>query len=447
METLQSSSPGSTLPELEASNFAGLENALIEDLIYLKSIASVANIDLSKTSILEPVKALPRGDRGALNTFIFSQEAPKPEKPDLSAFESSFEALTKALVEFENNELLDAEGQYNYFRDQARAYQRNIESKLNEMNRWAHKIAILNAAPKGHLGESVKKEIEQITASPFWTLELVHQNEWEFRTRNDVFMTEKADEAGVNRTLNFGKYIARVNFIRGSILVRKYSNNLTTVRGFYHPYIDGSGGICWGNAKDTFYKLTKDRQWSKIMDLLASLLTTYSTSSTPWEDFEAFHRTAFPTGTNTPVQQARDARASRCSRCDRIRDVEIAEELGSAHCECYTCEVCAEHQDHCTCHYCEACDVRYADGDSCEGSFCDACESCIGQDNYCEEHHCFICGEDSRPNCCCQDCENPRSECTCCQECQRAEGHTEGCSLHPSNQPQEEESNETENNS
>jgi hypothetical protein len=265
----------------------------------------------------------------------------------------------------------------------------NIQLKLRTANDYAHRISLL----KEGSGDPATEQLKKILHNPFWKFASIKTPIITFKTSTAIVMSERNTAAGIDRTVNLGKYFVDIKITNGELKVRKAENNLT-VSGHWHPYVGSGGDVCWGNASDTAHDKLSRGQYGDVMDLLAALLVTYSPEATPYMRLADFAVAA----------QLRQAQNRGGVATPEPEVANVDEDI---------CGQCRNHQDDCECYYCERCDDSYT--------------------NRCDEHWCPICETDDRLDCgCCPDCNQVSDDCDRCRTCDRHSGrHDHDCTERP----------------
>jgi hypothetical protein len=240
------------------------------------------------------------------------------------------------------------------------------------------------------------EEIKKIATNSFWLLLEVTSDRVTFGTRHAITMSYVNKEAGINMQVPLGRY-KLILMYSGELNMVKWTNNITLSSHYYHPYCDTRGNICWGNAAALISQKIGREEFADIFSILASLLTTYDPTSTPWRTLDEFfntHQATLPSGVRAPNAVEPDA----------------------------TCDCCGEIFDDCECYQCDWCDWRNAN-------------------ERCDTHYCSVCEDGNAETCgCCNECSSPDDECHRCRECDyHDDEHARSCSQHESNQEDDDE--------
>lgn len=255
-----------------------------------------------------------------------------------------------------------------------------VDNHLFEARKMTGKIMALEGK-----NVDLAAQVNEIQRQGFFVYERFLTGNLYFKTKTEVILRHTNDDAGVNLRVNVGHFRPVFNIRTSQIKVTVAGGNIEA-EGFYHPHLDGSGKVCWGNAQNAATKAASELNLPRLFQLLHGVLTTYNDDN-PYVGLSEFQEQA-------------------------PSDAPPGWETGGR-----TCGVCDEREDECNCNHCEACDVRYAGGDACPGFFCEECGECTGNER-CREHWCRFCGTYDRESCdCCRDCEQRSCECERCPDC------------------------------
>jgi hypothetical protein len=392
-----------TLPELRKANFVGLTPEFIRDIQYFEQLSTMTQTDISSWPVIELLSNVPAGNKREINKLFFerSRES-RPTEVDEKITQSLTEYLIKERTERTLAEVQRAREQAAYYIRQAQEYHRSMAVKLAS----AHGEYKRADDAEGKAGTDVAEQVKKALTNPFW--EYTPQDNPEvnlrnghlyFRTRNPVVMSERNDAAGIHRQVNLGKFKIKYTVRDAWLAVVPWEGN-TTCNGIFHPYISAGGDPCWGTAAVQAGDLLVAGKFGEAMSLLATLLTVYSPSSSPYLRLIDFERQMIRNGTHDGAAMTADAE-----------------------------DVCADCGDEpCSCSYCEPCDQYYSPRElRCPtGNWCPSCEECFGSRRHCESHWCDRCSTYTF------DHENDRCTNTCpgCDaHINRGDRHVSGCGL------------------
>lgn len=375
-----------TFADAKKNFFRGLGQQFQKNLHYLEELASSTNTNISDW----PIEAYQSAEnRRTINKIFFgmqAESAPKISNEEvLAGLGSALVNLDKKVQEQVMQVAANARSNMDYAYAQAHEHMKRFNEKMREAS---NQRAIADKI-EGNKGKCVTTEVSKILQIPFYTNHTIPDNgSWlKMETANEIILTEVNPKAGIDRRINMGKYKVMIELFSNEVRVDYHSNNLQS-RGHIHPYISGSGNVCWGTASDAVHKMQKNRESAEILNLLSSLLSTYSPDSNPYQrlmDFEEPNRRRVPLQPPHPM------------------DPQPPSDRGDI------CGVCDTHIDDCTCHTCSICEETMAEGDD-----CGCCMDCENVDGECE---------------CCEDCGEIGDDCNRCRECLRHDGeHGRSCS-------------------
>lgn len=164
-------------------------------------------------------------------------------------------------------------------------HQKDIEILLNRMAENREKIA--------HTLKPINmlSSLEKINALNFFTFDKekssIGENEQNpilvFSTKEVILSSRPNENPKVS--YNFGSFYVRYSPNQNSIRVLKKHNNHPS-NGYYHPHIDQSGTVCWGNANDTYVESMNLMKPELAFEKLKALLQTYG--GTPYKSLGEF---------------------------------------------------------------------------------------------------------------------------------------------------------------
>lgn len=172
---------------------------------------------------------------------------------------------------------------------------RNIEEKLNSMNKNIENITNLNKEYDILLGVSTKDRImaniEEILKGNFYQFESFSDNVMTFTTKNDVVCSLINSKAGLNFNVNFGKFKITINLLNFKLKVLPHSGNLK-LNGHHHPYVGDDGIVCFGDGQSRANALLESMDVYGVLSLLAAVLTNYSEDAHPFVSLNSFQAEA-----------------------------------------------------------------------------------------------------------------------------------------------------------
>lgn len=337
---------------------------------------------------LDAFEGIDPSDRRAINRVFFARKDATPtlDPRDEERLAVAGEALEEVRVT-----------RLNELRENKETYMRNARTSIA-----SHKSHVSRAwnvqkeifALEGRPASYVIDEVKKVIASGFWKFHGYEDNCLQLETAVEPVMTDINPAVNRNVRLNMGTYLGVLNVRQMSMHVERFKQNPVTDGGYFHPYVDSEGDICWGDSGGPASNLLAEGNISGIYELLANLLTTY--------------------GTGTPYVRLDDlARSRRLDADDEVEDED-------------TCDDCGNHEDECECYYCDVCERRTGTT-RCRDHWCRICRDYQSDD----EHGCCTTCNNTRHDCtCCRECGESDGNCDRCRECDRHEEHALSCSSH-----------------
>lgn len=401
-----------TYSELSQAGFTGFTPEKMKDVAYFEQLATQTQTDMSAWPLVSLLEASQAGNRRSLNQIFFNYltqvEKAKADPLEDPKVKEALPQIVAMLANKKKQHIEYIKDNQSIALDEANQYARNMHTKLRQAREFALQAENLKDQPD----ELMASEIKLILQNPFWKFKDVTGNFISFTTATPVVMSERNTQAGIDRTINFGRLSARLDPIQAELKVLKYEKNILC-SNVYHPYVSDQGHICWGNASETALRILTQGKFGQAFGLLAALLMTYSPDATPYRRLQQFEDTlrqlaAAPAVAQTPLGTTLVPGASTTdtSSGSESEDDDDSDRCGG----------CDRHVENCWCHFCEICEDRY-------------------YPDHCPDHWCTICETYNEGECgCCHDCSQIADECTRCHECGRHGDHTPNCVEHPNNQ-------------
>lgn len=258
---------------------------------YIEQLASSTGINIDDWNIME-VFGTGTGnslvtDKRAINRILFNkfkdrsvEEKPAGAGTVAPEAQQAINNLAETILNERKRELSDRLA--NCLGSTEERYRRYLRALSD-----AVKINMELAAMSTGTGPDISKEIETICATDFWNFEKATGNKITFVTAQDVVNTHKRPSAGLDISVNLGKFRATYDVECGNIRVEPAGNNIWH-REYTHPHISAEGSICWGNAGSTANNMLAAFKIADAFNLLASLLVTYSHEN-PYADLGSFY--------------------------------------------------------------------------------------------------------------------------------------------------------------
>lgn len=343
-----------TINDLQKQGYGGLEPTLIKDILYLEQLSTSTSQPIRNWPVIEMLSQVERGNKRAINKLFFEHiEVKKTDvlgAMDADTFQKIETAIFNTASQRRERTIQSAERDLQNHTMRLKDCQRRVTESIKACRETYDRILDLQNLTPAKTMEAFKN----ILAMPFWQFERFAFGKAYFVTSNDIVMREFNKSAGLDIQVNFGRIRFVLNVVRGELEARAFENNLI-VNQYFHPFIAGSGSVCFGTYADTAHKFLIEYQYDKLFELLASLLINYDGSSGPYQALYTFWANEQNNrGKRTTVD------GPPCERCGDFRDID---------------------DNRCACTYCEHCEdsVGHSSGD-CEYH----CGDCEGDNRDCE---------------------------------------------------------------
>lgn len=227
------------------------------------------------------------GEHGAINAFIIGQA--EPEVVDSTPGVDT-ESLEKALAtipqhKFSNikRDLLASRRSYDSMCRTAEERLRNYHQAENErINLFAkikelEELFISGAEDTSTLADWVKAQV----VDPFFSVVGVYkEGDYEklLIATDRVVLTHVNPEAGVNISVDLGRFLVEVRVSDLSYRVYPYDRNLEA-GGHIHPHVNSSGSVCEGEGSSTISTARTSRDLRTLLAVVKGILMTYNAGS------------------------------------------------------------------------------------------------------------------------------------------------------------------------
>lgn len=379
--------------DIRRDRFRGGDPFEIELCSYLELLAGQTATDIDSwtlTPFSDCEKPLGGIDRRIVNRVFFEQKEARLNGVEALAVAVSETHLNASIeiAEFTRQKIATFTGQYLEKMKAVERYNAYLEVVLKDA--WLNKKEIY--ALEGRPATSILDAVNKLISEKFWVFESYKDGALSLVTAQDVVMSEINPSAGINRTVNLGKYLMRYDVKTASLKVLRHSQNILRDGTFYHPYIYKDGTICWGNAANTAYKLLAEGALYEVGGLLSALLVTYAPDATPYVHLYDFAK-------QSKRYDASHVAPTVCETCEESTE----------HCEC--CGICYQTESDCEC--CSHCETTRDACHCCpicngDRNDCDCCQNCEQSEDRCDR--CRVCDTHSSACGCCMDCNSTRGE-------------------------------------
>lgn len=359
-----------TISELKAQNFAPFNGDAFREQVdavkYIERMAGVTGAAIDKWDILEcfrnPLSATGKviiTDKRSINKRLYELDKQAKDGVPVEGLSDQKEIKKISDLIFSEIETGRRAELSRSWKDALRSASNYTETAEQYRKNAFHYFKQLSALKNSESPE-IQKEINAVIQNPFWEYKGIGENNdghkfLKFHTRAEIVLTEKNPSAGIDISVNVGRFEAQLVPKTSMVRVFQAGNNVLA-HGYWHPYISSAGGVCWGNASDTADELLASAKYGQAFALLAALLATYDSNTTPYMDLVNFHEAS---QRNLPEALRDD---DYCADCSRHLD----------RCECepetWECNDCghtnAHDEEYCQNCYCTECGFRNFEHDA-----------------------------------------------------------------------------------
>ncbi len=184
-------------------------------------------------------------DKTKINQIFFTQY--DLEKDDYSKQVASvIESFEKTQKEFchglDQTHLAQLKRNAESYRNEISRYIKNVESYC----RYLRDSLLQEMAIKKGEYSALKQVTRILIECPFFKFKTVYNKQIQFETRAHVVLTEKNEAAGLDLSVDLGRFVASLDIGDSRIRILPGENN-TIYNGYYHPHVGSDGTICFGD--------------------------------------------------------------------------------------------------------------------------------------------------------------------------------------------------------
>lgn len=120
-------------------------------------------------------------------------------------------------------------------------------------------------------------ELRKVLAQGVWDFWTVNHQGMQVVSKVDCVARHVMPSAGVNRTINFGRFRVVIGW-DGQITVKPHQNNLYSDRAI-HPHVYAEGGVCFGDASGRVALMIAQGETAQVMGVLWEVLSNPNNGS------------------------------------------------------------------------------------------------------------------------------------------------------------------------
>lgn len=230
----------------------------------------------------------------------------KKDKPKAECPEAVFNAINKFSVEMVRTQIASFENAIKTHKAVLASYFDKIEccNKAIVENRQ-----VIDRMQGKDSAGFLKEQFNKVIQKGNWVNPVVSGEYLYLNTKENVVCTYKNKLAKCDITVNFGQLAVKFDLRTFESSVIPYKKNIRYI-DLYHPHVNQSGHICWGDALKTSSAMQQEGRIFELLELLYTLLFTYNERN-PYAGIECFEKHAQKYGRITN---------SELKHPDRVRD-------------------------------------------------------------------------------------------------------------------------------
>lgn len=219
-------------------------------------------------------------DKGEINKAFFIEKGKREREPNATQVLSDevVKLVDEKIGVLANTEASRHQRDAESYKDRMINAIRSVESHREQYIRAME----LYEQAKNRTASFFSPQLKQILEAGFWKFEGIQNDSVILSTVNRVTMREYNPAASVDYTVDLGNYSLWLRPSTARARLMPWIDSFRCDGTFYHPYVYTSGEICFGNVSDQAGMMLADGRYFEFASLVASLLMTYSPSSTPY---------------------------------------------------------------------------------------------------------------------------------------------------------------------
>ena len=237
-----------------------------------------------------------QGNINLINKLFFEKlESWKKEIPVLTDVERQSDRLCMNLDFKKTPHYSDLVNDYKASIDSLHGLSSDMSSYLAKAQSLFTAIESLENKPAPNLAE----QIDRVNAAGFYTFDLTASERLDpnylcFFTK-EIFLSHKNPASKLDiKPFSFGSFKVLINPLLGRVNVYKKSDNIKLPNdSYFHPHVNGSGVVCWGNAAKEIADSFARYDLEMVLRILSVILTSYNEAS-PYKSLQEFHAVREP---------------------------------------------------------------------------------------------------------------------------------------------------------
>ena len=237
-----------------------------------------------------------QGNINLINKLFFEKlESWKKETPVLTDVEKQSGRLCMNLDFKKTTHYSDLVNDYKSSIDSLHGLSSDLASYMTKAQSLFTAIESLENKPAPNLAE----QIDRVNAAGFYTFDLTASERLDpnylcFFTK-EIFLSHKNPASKLDiKPFSFGSFKVLINPLLGRVHVYKKSDNIKLPSdNYFHPHVNGSGVVCWGNAAKEVTDSFARYDIEMVLRILSVILTSYNEAS-PYKSLQEFHAVREP---------------------------------------------------------------------------------------------------------------------------------------------------------
>jgi len=251
---------------------------VVETLDYIESVAQSLNIPVTNIKMIGTFTVDDRllTDKTKINEKLIKLAeglaAPEWRAKSLlgltTVLAKNFaDSIGDTITEERDNAIIDVEH-----------YHTKIEEGLRKVRELNIKYGDLEAGQTERIEAQLKSALEVVSENPFYTFIGFNKKHMRFLTQ-PIDLRDYNPAANLDLTLNLGSMVVEIPFSCDGDYIHVYRGENTIESSHWHPHVNSSGSVCWGNAANLYQDLLLSGDMGQLLTIMQQLLCTYNRES------------------------------------------------------------------------------------------------------------------------------------------------------------------------
>lgn len=301
-----------TVGELKANGYTLAKKCedkdkVLELLNYLDFLAMNNAFPADGLAVPLNLGSLERGDLNTLYFAFMEQEKNKDKANIVLPSDSMKKSILASIDRRRETSVARLRSSVERYKSEAINYMSAGDMKLRDARKFQMDIEFMLKEDQTSFMDGM---IESISSTNF-NIHHFHERDQiiSFVNRSDVILNYKEPKAGIDYSINCGKYMVQIYLVDMGIIFKRFQGNvLESNSGRYiHPHARDNDAPCWGNAADTVANARVKGDIGTIIKVIDSILQNYNPDS-PYVSIEEFKEyTKYRDAENARIHARREA--------------------------------------------------------------------------------------------------------------------------------------------